>query len=76
MIVTPECLLTAESVKRIRGRAMTRAMKLARQVGCPVYIFPTAKRSAMIDTARPSQELVRELGEVWQVTEEGALCKM
>ena len=74
-IKTTECQLTAESVKRIRGRAMQRALKLARQTGHVVYIFPTAKRSAMLDTARPARELERELGEVWEVKPNGSVTQ-
>lgn len=75
-IKTTECLLTVESVKRIRGRAMTRALKLAKQVGRDVYIYPSKKRSAMLDTMSPVPELVRELGEVWRVSPEGHIEKV
>lgn len=75
-IKTSECLLTVESVKRIRGRAMTRALKLAKQVERDVFIYPSKRRSAVIDVTAPVPELIRELGEVWRVSPNGNIEKV
>ena len=72
MIITPECLLTVSSVKKLRGVTLAKAIKAARAVNREVCIHLRAKGGPLIDIARPVPELRRELGPVFLVSPNGS----
>lgn len=70
MIKTPECDLTAASIKRLRGRKLSLAVKMAKRFAVPVFVHLTAK-GPVIDTTFPVRELRVELGPCFKVFPNG-----